>query len=228
MKPPSKLSTDNRNHTMYYENFYSPNSSISLPVLTARGPLVLEYLHRTYRVFNEAMQAHSRVFVCCFTLNLPGKVSLPNDVDTNEPIRRFLASVKSKISADRKRKKSPHKDSVRYTIARELSGLRKTHYHVFLFLNGHAYRTIGTLGYEGNNVFWMVVGAWASALGISEEDAVSSVKVGNYRSRMSSYFLTPDDGYAALPDAFRRASYLCKRDTKTFGHGYRGLLTSTR
>ncbi|MDW5376396.1 inovirus-type Gp2 protein [Halomonas sp. HP20-15] len=226
MKLPPKRSTANSNHTLHWQPFFSPKAGIDLPVLTARGPLVVEYLHRTYEVFERALEVHSKVIVCCFTLTLPHGITLPEDIESNGPIVRFIASAKSKVRADLKRKGSPHKCPVRYVIAREMSGNGRTHYHVVLLVNGHVYRTVGTIDYEGINLFWMVAEAWASALRIELVEAVTRVKTGNRHSKLSYYFLTRESGQANLDDAFRRASYLCKRDTKQFGDRYRGLLTS--
>jgi len=226
MKLPPKRSTANRNHTLHWQPRFSPVPGVTLPVLTARGPLIIDYLHRAYRVFEKAMQAHSRVIVCCFTLTLPLGITLPDDAHSNAAIGRFLRSVKSRVTADLYRKRSPHKSPVRYIVAREMSGSKRPHFHVILLLNGHAYKTVGTIGYEGSNLFGIVAKAWASALRVKPEEAVTRVKVGNRNSRVGYYYLTPEDGYASLPDAFRRTSYLCKRDTKEFGDHYRGLLTS--
>ncbi|WP_193085965.1 YagK/YfjJ domain-containing protein [Halomonas sp. FME65] len=225
MSQQRKRSTDNTNHIHYYQPTYEPEQGISLPVSNGKGPLVKSYLDTTYRVFKNAMQDHGRVLVIRCELYLPRNRPLPDNVHTNEIIRKFVASFKSKVKADMYRKNSPHKPAVRYVIAREYSRYNRPHYHVALFLNGHAYYTLGTFDYR-NNLFWRIAEAWGSALEISTEEAKARVYYNWGNRGVSFYRLNPEDDYMNLPAAFKHTSYLCKAATKRFGSGHRGLLAS--
>lgn len=230
MKNP-KRSTANRNHSLYYEPFFTPEPGVSLPVLTEKGPLVRKYLDIAYRVFKQARESHSRILVACFTLTIPHDIELPDDIENNKAIVRFIRSVESKVSADIERKKSPHRCPVRYLIAREISNDGMPHFHVVILLNGHAYRTVGTFDYEKSNLFWIVTEAWASALKVSEVEAVGCVRIGGKHQKtpgVSYYYLTSRDHYQKFPEAFKRASYLCKLATKQFGKRYKGVLSSQK
>jgi hypothetical protein len=221
-----KRSTDNTNHTLHYESIFEPEPGISLPVLTAKGPLVKIYLHALYRVLKNAMNDHGRVLIVRCELYFPREMPILDSADTNGVADKFIASLKSKVKADMRRKKSPHKPAVRYVMAREYSKYDRPHYHLALLLNGHAYRVLGTFDYNGDNLFWKVAEAWASALNIPVEMAKARVYYRWGKRGVSVYRLNPEDNYIQMPAAFQHCSYLCKAATKRFGKGHRGLLSS--
>lgn len=227
MKQPKRLK-GNPNHTLHRNKKYSPKEDITFSVLTKKGPLITSYLDRAYKVFDTALNAHSRVLAVRFDLKVPRDVLLPEDAQGNQVIRRFLDSLQSKIDANLKRKQSPHKCPVRYIIAREIgSKNHRPHFHVILLLNGHAFRHVGVIESTKDNPFWLVVGAWASALRTTDEKAVDGVQFGFGRG-VVQYYLDPIEDYRKLPAAFRRASYLCKAETKQYGDRHHGLMTSRR
>lgn len=221
-----KRSKDNRNHILHYDPEYTPCEGVIIPVMTEKGPLVRNYLDQAYGVFNHALQAHSRVLALRFDLHLPKKVSLPDDAESNQVIRRFLSSLQSRIDAHLKRKGNPHSCPVRHIVAREVgrkSG--RVHFHVMLLLNGHAFRHVGAIETDEDNLFWRIVAAWTSALGIDLREAVDGVQFG-FKRGVVQYYLYREKDYDKLRMAFHRASYLCKAATKRFGQRHQGLMTS--
>lgn len=227
MKQPKRLK-NNRNHVLHYNSEYMPTEGVVVPVMTAKGPLVLDYLDRAYQVFDNALKAHSKVLAVRFDLKLPQGIPLPDDAQTNRVMRRFLGSLQSKIDANLKRKGSPHKCLVRHIVAREIGHKNQNlHFHVMLLLNGHAFRHIGSIDCEDNNLFWLIVEAWASALKVTLEEAIDGVQVG-FKRGVAHYYLDPIEDYRKLPDAFHRVSYLCKAATKQYGDRHHGLMTSRR
>lgn len=226
MSRQKKRSKDNTNHTLHYEPTFEPESGVSLPVLTGKGPLVKSYLKIIYRVIKNAMDDHGRVLLLRCELYFPRGMSLPDNAHTNEIADKFIASVKSQVKADMHRKKSPHKPAVRFVMAREYSTYNRPHYHLALLLNGHAYRALGTFDYKGENIFWKIAKAWARALEIPVEMAKARIYYNWGKRGVSAYRLNPEDNYIQLPAAFQHCSYLCKSATKRFGNGSRGLLSS--
>ncbi|MBW6390200.1 YagK/YfjJ domain-containing protein [Billgrantia antri] len=221
-----KRSTENTNHTLHYAPTFEPEPGVSLPVLTEKGPLVTSYLDTLYRVVKDAMNDHGRVLLVRCDLYCPREMPLSDNAHTNEFADKFIASVKSKVKADMRRKKSPHKPAVRFVMAREYSTCNRPHYHLALLLNGHAYRALGTFDYNGDNLFWKIAEAWASAWNIPVEMAMTRVYYRWGKRGVSVYRLNPEDNYVNFPAAFQRCSYLCKAATKRFGNGSRGLLSS--
>lgn len=223
-----KRSKDNRNHSLHYAPEYSPAEGVVYPVMTERGPLVSNYLDQAYAVFRKALEHHSRILAVRFDLHIPRGMSLPDHKESSQIIRRFLASIQSKIDANLKRKQSPHQCPLRYIVAREIGPLNgRVHFHVMLLVNGHAYRQLGTMEPYVSNLFNMIGEAWASGLGILLEDAINSVQY-RFRPGVCQYYLDPLEDYDKLPKAFHRVSYLCKAQTKHFGQWQRGLMTSRK
>lgn len=222
-----KRSKDNPNHLLHYHPEYTPIDGVVFPVMTEKGPLVANYLDQAYAVFRQGLQAHSKVLAVRFDLHLPQGATLPEDAETNRVVRRFLSSLQSKIDANLKRKGSPHRCPVRHIVARETgpkSG--RVHFHVMLLLNGHAFRQLGVIETDEDNLFWLIVEAWASALRVDLVTAVDGVQCGFNRPGVKHYYLDPVEDYDKLPKAFHRASYLCKATSKQFGQRHRGLMTS--
>lgn len=224
-----KRSPENHNHHLHYEGTFSPSPGIELPVMTEKGPMVSQYLYRLNRVFEQALEAHKRVLVIRLDLRLPQGYGLPDDDQSNQLINRFIDSLKNKIKHDRKKKMSPHDCPVRYAVAREIGHEQgRVHFHVLLLLNGHAYYRIGQRANTEGNLFWKIAEAWANALRIPLSIAETCVHYSwdSHQEDPSVFRLDPRDTYAQWPGAFYRASYLCKANTKRFGQGHWGLMTS--
>ncbi|SES24056.1 Protein of unknown function [Vreelandella subterranea] len=219
----------NRNHTLHYEPIFITDDHIELNVMTDKGPLLRDYLEDGYEVFKKAIDAHRRVLVLRFDLQLPLGLTLPDDAETNKVIRRFLSSFQSKIDSHLKRNDVKHKCPVRHIIAREIgTNSQRPHFHVMLLLNCNAFQNMGSREYEGKNNFWRIAEAWASALEISPKEAAKRVQCTKKKIGFTFYRLQPKDGYAQLSEAFYRMSYFCKAHTKAYGLRHRGLLTSNK
>ena len=78
LKRPKRLK-QNRNHTLHYNQEYSPKENVTLPVLTQDGPVITSYLDRAFKVFDKALDAHSKVLVVRFDLKVPAQISLPEN-----------------------------------------------------------------------------------------------------------------------------------------------------
>jgi len=219
----------NRNHSLLYEPIFITSDDTRMDVMTDKGPLLPDYLEDGYQVFKKAINAHKRVLVLRFDLQLPLGLTLPADAETNKVIRRFLSSFQSKIDSHLKRNDVKHKCPVRHIIAREIgTNSQRPHFHVMLLLNGNAFQNMGSREYEGKNNFWRIAEAWASALKIPPKEAAKRVQCTKKKIGLTFYRLQPKDGYAQFYAAFYRMSYFCKAHTKVYGQRHRGLLTSDK
>lgn len=211
------LNPSNRNQTLHYECRFK-----GLPVLTAHGPLVTEYLHALYRVVQQALEAHRRVCAFRFDLRFPANMAAWDHMITNEFMTRFIESLKAKIRHNRRqasqRLQLAHDTGVRYVWAREAGVDGRVHFHVALLLNEDAFFTLGKLNSDRENMGHRIQAAWASALGLTFEQTMGLVHFPEncvYRFDAGS----PPE-VAAF---FERASYLCKANTKQFGLGHHGF-----
>ena len=89
----------------------------------------------------------------------------------------------------------------------------KPHYHFNLLLNSNAYRSLGWMESDEDNMAKRITAAWCSALGISYDAGVGLV----YFPNNAVYYIGDDP--ARLAKYVYRASYLCKVNTKHFGNG---------
>lgn len=236
--PPKRLAA-NRNLTLHYAPTFSPGINLPAPsipqmqvlqVMTERGPLILEYLENLYNVFNNAIADHTRVFVVRFDVRFPEFISVDETAQSNHIMTRFIESLKAKNESTLKQRAGRHRSVVRYAYAREVSQAQaRYHYHVVLLLNLNVYCTLGTIDYrEERTLLWMIAEAWGSALHISPEEAMSRLHLTWQGDAVACYVLEPtkDGYYGQLAEAFYRASYLCKEETKQYGQRFRGFSTS--
>lgn len=86
-----------------------------------------------------------------------------------------------------------------------------------ILLSWDAFHTLGCFEQGRNNMYNCMVSAWASALKMTVSDAVGLV----HFPKNATYQLHRDDE-ASINEFFRRASYLCKADTKQYGNGRHG------
>ena len=204
----------NTNQTLHFDPFYK-----AFPVqVRRRGPLILEYLERLHRVLADALNAHRRLFVVRIDLRYSLSRPLPSDALTNEPIQKFLASLKAKLDyKDLSRRQDTgrvNEHDMRYAWALEVgSQSARPHYHVVLMFNGDAYRSLGDYSNPGaEGLYRRILEAWAGVIGLSVEDAQGLVSV----CRGGQWKLDHVD-QSAYKDAFFACSYLCKAATKPFG-----------
>jgi hypothetical protein len=236
--PPKRLAA-NRNLTLHVAPTFSPSPDLPapiipqmqiLPVMTERGPLIHEYLQNLYIVFHNAIADHTRVFVVRFDLRFPEDRNVDDTEQSNRIMTSFIESLKAKNQSTLTQRAGRHRCVVRYAYAREFSQTQaRHHYHVVLLLNLNVYRTLGTIDYrEERTLLWMIAEAWGSALQISPEEAVSRLHFAWQGDEVPSYCLKPtqDGSYGQLAEAFYRASYLSKEETKHYGQRFRGFSTS--
>ncbi len=197
-----------------------------LPVMAEKGPFIEQYLSRLHSTIDRSLKQYSRVFALRVDLRLPLNVDLPDYVYTNEVISRFLESFKAKIEHDRQRARTRHRyahDSrVRYVWAREESRGERPHYHLLILLNGDAYYSLGRIRSDANNMINRLHEAWGSALGLSVDLLDGLVEIPDNAVYRISRDIRTGQG-DKLPDLFRRASYLCKAATKSYGDGQHGF-----
>ena len=203
-----------------------------LPVLTGRGPLIENYLERSHKVLQDAVEEYPRTCLIRCDLRVHQDRSEP---DTTV-ISRFLASLQAQIDADANRKwmacKRVHPCKLRHIWAREQGSSVHSHYHVALLLNRDAYFSLGDFrnrapgpqrenpaeGSVTRNMADRIRKAWASALGLRPEEAAGLVHFPEnpvYRIDANS----PDFGQQ-FASAFYRVSYLTKAATKHYGDGH--------
>lgn len=212
----------NTNLHLYYGDTFD-----GMPVMVDKGPFIEQYLYRMKRVIDLTLEQYPRMLAFRADLRLPADIDLPEYAYTNEVITKFFESFKSKIAHNRlnahRWNQYAHDCKVRYVWAREV--VQRPHYHLLILLNRDAFYTVGRLGSEVPNMISRMEEAWASALGVSVEQVNGLV----HRSSEGVYRVDRDarTGKAdELPELFRRASYLCKAATKSYGDRQRGFDTS--
>lgn len=207
----------NTNQHLYFENTYR-----GLPVMQHRGPLVEQYLGTLHRVVYQALYAHRRLCAIRFDLRFPVEMFSASDATTNQVMSRFIESLKAKVRHNRacakERDPSSPDTDLRYVWAREASQDGRVHYHVAILLNRDAFFTLGHFTSDKPNMAKRIVEAWASALGLPAE--CSGGLVHFPQNAVYRFDANSQDDLAAF---FYRVSYLCKADTKHFGHGHHGF-----
>lgn len=208
---------DNTNLTLHYEDNY-----LGLPVQSDKGPFVREYLDRLYLTCDRALTQYPRVFAFRFDLRFPAWTATPDYGYANQIIERFIASFKAKIKHNRQLaqqdNKYAHDSVVRYAWARELGEKGSPHYHVAILLNYDAFCALGKFEAGRDNIFNRLEEAWASALSLSREWVTGLVHI----PENPAYVMHRND-IESQAEFFRRASYLCKAATKTYGDGAHGF-----
>lgn len=203
----------NTNQTLFYQPHYN-----NLPVMTDKGPLITEYLAGLHQVMHTALGSCSRVFAFRVDIRFSDELMSYEIYNSNEVIKRFLASFIAKIKHARKVSAANHSRShdcvVRYVWAREVGRDGKPHYHLAFLLNNDAYCTVGTYEQGRENIFNRLEGALVSALGVSVHQVAGLIEIPS----QSSYCLLRNDPRTWV-NFFYRASYLTKVDTKPFGNG---------
>ena len=181
------------------------------------GLVVKGYLDRTFGSMQRALDQYSRVCMIRFDLHVPSNCSAIA-LSSNILMSKFIASLKAKIAhsqaQSRKRGHRVHSTEVRFIWAREVSGSDRVHYHVVLLLNNDAYRSIGNFDLEKENMYSRIHEAWGSALMLHPADIQGLIHI----PTNPTYMMHRDDN-RSFQEAFYRASYLCKMDTKDYGQG---------
>ena len=192
-----------------------------MPLLSGSLPMVVDYLEVLRKVVDYALDDHGRIFAFRVDLRLPDSLAFDEAVASSAVVSRFIESIKAKMKHNREVAKKNgglvHDTRVRYFWVREIGEQGKVHYHFVILLNGHAYNWLGDYRSANGNITNRIRAAWASALGISVEDAKSLV----HFPESPSYMLLRANPESVAP-FFQRASYLCKARTKQCGSGHHG------
>jgi hypothetical protein len=201
----------NPNLHLHYDRYWCGS-----PVLTQKGPLVVEYLRRIDDVFWAATNDHPRSLMIRVDPRLPQV----GEFQAERFMPRFLASLNAQIEADLKRKARKggrvHPCRLRYVWAREQNTSLNPHFHSLIFLNRDAYHCLGDFRADDGNMAARIKKAMASALNIPVE----------YAAGLAHF---PDGGVHVLDTnagdfqyrraaAFECASYLAKAYSKYYGN----------
>ena len=215
---------DNTNLHLHYNDTFEGQ-----PVMCDKGPFVMEYLSRLKRTIDQALAQYPRVLAFRVDLRLPQDIDLPGHAYTNQVTSRFIESFKSKIEHNREKARErnhyAHDCKVRYVWAREVGRGGLPHYHLLILLNRDAYYTVGRLRSEIANNISRMEEAWASALGLSMDQVRGLVHIPENPDYRIDRYVRPG-AVDELPALFRRASYLCKKATKSYGDRQRSFDTS--
>ncbi|WP_312525317.1 inovirus Gp2 family protein [Comamonas sp.] len=197
-------------------HIHQKSNFMGFDVQIHRGSLVENYLNRASDCITSALNKYNRVSMMRFDLHLPEN-SADSIICDNFIITKFFSSLKEKIEYSQTKSKRhgnrTHNTDVDYIWCREISTTEKTHYHVAIFLNGHAYRFIGEFNLSKDNMYTRIHEAWGSALFTHPEDIQGLVHI----PANPSYEIIRGDEYS-IHKAFHRISYMCKVDSKSFGN----------
>lgn len=196
-----------------------------MPVQENYLPMISEYLEMLHVMLQKAISDYPRVLAVRVDPVIPTIISDRMTLqDHKQLIPRFIESFKAIIRHDHKRKRlsgwvPPTK--VRYAWCREIGTNGKPHYHCFLVLNHGAYHLPGRADSANENLSRRVSRAWYSALGVEWNPQEPWIHV----PENPVYWIDRGDPQS-FQEAFYRASYLCKADTKIYGLGLRAFGTS--
>ncbi|MDR9500071.1 MAG: inovirus Gp2 family protein [Hydrogenovibrio sp.] len=213
----------NRNLRLYHEAVY-----FNLPVMTDKGPLVLEYLERGAKVFMQAVHSHTRTAMFRFDLHFPKSFA---HCDT-----RVISSFTDGLRKAIQRAQKPQPNQRRYPTTFNFIWVKEVgpesgrpHFHFALFLNRDAYFRLGKFNGE-SNLFGLILQQWANALGLPLSVCSGLVHAASnpkYVQLPVMYFdQNATDFQQQIMDGFFRLSYLFKSATKVFQNGDRNLGTS--
>ncbi|MBW3513369.1 inovirus Gp2 family protein [Shewanella sp. NKUCC01_JLK] len=190
-----------------------------LHTLSLKNGTVEEYLFNIRSVMDCVVQNYSKVFAVRVDLRFP---DMFESGDT-AVITRFFESLKAQLKADYQAKLrnttdgQVHASELFYIWVKEISGRDKCHYHVCLFFNGHAYKSLGKFELDRANMYNRIHKAWASALRLD----ISHVQGLIHFPENAQYLLCRNqaDFTYIYQDLFKRLSYFAKTDTKIYGNG---------
>ncbi|WP_252107965.1 MULTISPECIES: inovirus Gp2 family protein [unclassified Halomonas] len=188
-------------------------------------PMADEYLQALYDTMHKALSDYPRVMAFRVDPRIPSEISDRMTLEDHKRlIKRFTASLKAIIKHDRQQKRLSGwvpDTKVRYVWCREVGSNGKPHYHFFILLNRDAYHMLGRACSPNENLISRVSRAWYSALGVLWNPQEPWVHV----PKNPTYWIDRDNA-DSFQEAFYRASYLCKADTKQYGIGLRAFGTS--
>lgn len=191
-------------------------------IYSKRGLINPHYLRIIKAVLACSIDTFQRIFAVRFDLHLP------EDFDEKDTavISRFFASLNAQLESERSKKTREgirvHSHQLHYLWCREIGEKsKKPHYHVCLFLNGHAFHTLGSFKAREGNLFSRIITAWASALKLTFEDTLRLV---HFPDKPTVKFGPSDDDYLTkLAGLIYRVSYFAKYETKNINKKIRSF-----
>ena len=190
-----------------------------LQTLSFKNGAIEEYLNKITKVINGVVMEYSKVFAIRVDLRFPDTF----ESSDTAVITRFFESLKAQLKADYQAKLrnttdgQVHASELFYIWVKEISGRDKCHYHVCLFFNGHAYKSLGKFELGRANMYNRIHKAWASALRLDIFNAQGLL----HFPENAQYLLCRNqaDFTYIYQDLFKRLSYFAKTDTKIYGNG---------
>ncbi|WP_107947279.1 inovirus Gp2 family protein [Shewanella baltica] len=190
-----------------------------LQTLYFKNGAIEEYLNKISKVINGVVMEYSKVFAIRVDLRFPDTF----ESSDTAVITRFFESLKAQLKADYQAKLrnttdgQVHASELFYIWVKEMSGRDKCHYHVCLFFNGHAYKSLGKFELGRANMYNRIHKAWASALRLDIFNAQGLI----HFPENAQYLLCRNqaDFTYIYQDLFKRLSYFAKTDTKIYGNG---------
>ena len=206
--------------------YLMPNELENLQVVVEAkyGEISSEQLKTSVEVITNFLNKHPRVFAVRVDLRFPHipvmddpdmPTSFPPEVEEEEVITRFFASLKSQIQALRHRKgKTGKRFLLGYIWVKEQVTSQYPHYHVVLLFNRDDYGHLGDYSnLDGDNMATRIRKAWCSALRLTYPDYASLVHFpddAEYRFDRRDADLHNEKFYNFL----ERTAYLFKLRTK--------------
>lgn len=210
----------NTNLHLHYYNAYN-----DLEVQMESLPMVTEYLEALQVTLENALNDYPRVLAFRVDPVIPTVISdTMTEEDHRTLIPKFNASLRAIIQHDLERRRRSGwvpGTKVRHVWCREVGANGKPHYHYFLILNRDAYHLPGRVGSPNENLFNRISRAWYSALGVEWNPQEPWIHV-----PQNPVYWIDRGNPQSFREAFYRASYLCKADTKQYGWGLRAFGTS--
>ncbi|NYS59685.1 YagK/YfjJ domain-containing protein [Vreelandella salicampi] len=196
-----------------------------MPVNTAHGPLIENYLNKAHTVMNQALNAHSRLLAVPVLLRYPKAMPADQLRIHNLVISRFVDFLNWELGLI----ELSHDPDMRYIWCREQDTSDKPHYHMVLLFNGHALQHLGALSayidgsdeaYSGDCLYHRLVRAWAWAIGWQLEEMKGLVNITtNSMTKDVCVFRLHSRQKAMIREFFFAISYLCKAHSKPIGQG---------
>ncbi|TRO23579.1 inovirus Gp2 family protein [Ectopseudomonas mendocina] len=214
---------DNNNLHLHHDDTFA-----GFPIQKGKGPYIREYLSDLKHTIELALAEYPRVLAFRVDLRLPQGIELPVYAYTNQVISRFFESFTKKIQYHQEKvaeRRYARGCKVRYVWSREIGQGGRQHYHLLILLNRDAYYTIGRLGSDRVNMISRIEESWAGALGLPVDLMTGLVHIPKNAEYRIDRVKRRDKG-DELDDLFKRASYLCKKATKSYGDRQRGFGTS--
>ncbi|HGS5146674.1 inovirus Gp2 family protein [Vibrio diabolicus] len=192
--------------------------NMDLSVYSKRGPLKPSHLLAIKQTFDNALKQYPRTLLLRIDLRYPQGFS--SEKVSSKQITKFQESFKAIMCAYLKRKTHNRHSKPRFIWCKEVVTSETPHYHVAVLLNGDVFQGIGPYDdIKGEYVSGMIAKAWASATGLSVEQASRAIYYPNNGTYEINKRLDEEAFYNQYNQAFYRVSYFAKKESKLPGNG---------